>query len=137
GLSGRLVPFLLCSEAMGMSMGVAFTATGALICEVVPVETRGLAMGGCITCICFDMMVSPATVGMLFREVGFRVGFLPAAFFTAFTACFFYLAFRNHYRQKDSAVLEAGWNREEVSSARPLVCSREGRQKWNPAAFSG
>ncbi|MEN6467034.1 MAG: hypothetical protein ABFD62_17815 [Syntrophaceae bacterium] len=41
GLFRRPAPFPLRSTTMGLGVGVAFTATGAIVYEVVPVETQG------------------------------------------------------------------------------------------------
>ncbi|MGA2228203.1 MAG: MFS transporter, partial [Syntrophobacteraceae bacterium] len=51
GLSTSLTMFLVSAFMMGISMGIAFTAIGALISEMAPAESRGLAMGGYNTCI--------------------------------------------------------------------------------------
>lgn len=73
--STTLVPLMICSGAFGISMGIAFTALGALIAEVVPIELRGLAMGSFNTCIYLGMMLGSAATGVVIREDGFRCGF--------------------------------------------------------------
>jgi len=71
--------------------GLAFTSIGALIAEVVPVESRGLAMGGYNTCIYFGMMISSASMGPIIRKIGFESGFLITALINLLLVGFFYL----------------------------------------------
>lgn len=75
GLCRSVLPLMGVAALMGMSMGVAFTAVGALIAEVVPREQRGLAMGCYNTCVYAGMMLCAAGMGPVIREEGFRVGF--------------------------------------------------------------
>jgi MFS family permease len=70
-----IVPLMICASVLGVSMGIAFTAIGALIAEVVPLELRGLAMGSYNTSIYIGMMLSSAVTGVVAREAGFRSGF--------------------------------------------------------------
>ncbi len=79
GLSTSLAMFLVSAFMMGISMGVAFTAIGALISEMAPAESRGLAMGGYNTCIYIGMMLSSLIMGIVAREFGFRACFLITA----------------------------------------------------------
>ncbi|MCE5335897.1 MAG: MFS transporter [Desulfobacteraceae bacterium] len=95
GYSTSLPSFLASAFAMGISMGVAFTAVGALIAEVVPHDSRGLAMGGYNTCIYIGMMLSGLIMGFVNREAGFSVGFLITAIVNAAGAFAFSLIFRN------------------------------------------
>jgi sugar phosphate permease len=60
-------------------MGLAFTSIGALIAEVVPQESRGLAMGGYNTCIYFGMMLSSALMGPVIKVIGFESAFVITA----------------------------------------------------------
>lgn len=94
GLSTSLPFFLLSAFVMGISMGVAFTAVGALIAEVVPPDSRGLAMGGYNTCIYLGMMLSGLIMGYVTRETGFCTGFLLTALVNALGACAFGVIFR-------------------------------------------
>ena len=79
GLSTSLIMFLVSAFMMGISMGIAFTAIGALISEMAPAESRGLAMGGYNTCIYIGMMMSSLIMGIVAREFGFRACFLITA----------------------------------------------------------
>ncbi len=94
GLSTSLPLFLASAFLMGISMGIAFTAVGALIAEVVPADSRGLAMGGYNTCIYLGMMLSALIMGMVTRAIGFRTGFLITASINALAAFVFYVMFR-------------------------------------------
>jgi MFS family permease len=78
GLFSTLFLLLACAAALGLGMGVAFTAIGALIADVVPQELRGLAMGGYSTCIYLAMMLSAASMGGIIGAVGFGRGFILA-----------------------------------------------------------
>jgi len=83
--------FMLFAAALGISMGLAFTSVGALIAEVVPAESRGLAMGGYNTCIYFGMMLSSALMGAVIQLIGFEGGFLMTALVNFALVFFFYL----------------------------------------------
>ncbi|MEJ2658403.1 MAG: MFS transporter, partial [Desulfobacterales bacterium] len=76
GISKHPIHFVLFAAAFGISMGLAFTSIGALIAEVVPVESRGFAMGGYNACIYFGMMASSASMGPIIGKIGFEDGFL-------------------------------------------------------------
>jgi len=91
GISTRVIHFVSFAVAFGTSMGLAFTSIGALIAEVVPLESRGLAMGGYNTCIYFGMMVSSASMGPIIRKIGFESGFLITAVINLVLVGFFYL----------------------------------------------
>lgn len=99
GISTRLIHFVSFAVAFGISMGLAFTSIGALIAEVVPVESRGLAMGGYNTCIYFGMMVSSASMGPIIRKIGFESGFLITALINLFLVGFFYLLMKESSRK--------------------------------------
>jgi MFS family permease len=74
-LCHAVAPLMVAAAVMGVSMGIAFTAIGALIAEVVPRQLRGLAMGCYNTCIYLGMMLSAAGMGPVIRTAGFRTGF--------------------------------------------------------------
>lgn len=70
-----MVQFTLVSGGLGVSMGLAFTSTGAMIAEVVPADVRGAAMGGYNTFIYFGMMLSAGAMGGVIQLAGFGAGF--------------------------------------------------------------
>jgi MFS family permease len=76
GLCAGLSSLVICAAVLGVGMGIAFTAIGALIAEVVPTAQRGVAMGGYNSCIYFGMMLGAAGVGLVIREAGYAAGFL-------------------------------------------------------------
>jgi MFS family permease len=96
GISRNMAHFMLFAIAMGCSMGLAFTSIGALIAEVVPQESRGLAMGGYNTCIYFGIMLSSALMGAVIQAIGFRNGFLVTALINFFLIGFFYLLMKGY-----------------------------------------
>jgi MFS transporter, DHA1 family, multidrug resistance protein len=100
GIAGTLPAFLFGASLMGVSMGFAFTAVGALIAEVVPADSRGLAMGGYNTCIYMGMMLSALTMGVIAGEIGFRNAFLMTGAVNVLAAIAFYAAFRPFARRK-------------------------------------
>jgi DHA1 family multidrug resistance protein-like MFS transporter len=102
GISGNLAQFAVCSAVLGIGMGMIFTPLGALISEVVPRESRGLAMGGYNTCIYLGMMLSSAVMGMVIGRVGFERGFFLTALLNTAIAGLFYLAIRNFAVQKET-----------------------------------
>jgi len=75
GVSKVLAHFIGFAIVSGCSSGLAFTSVGALIAEVVPAESRGVAMGGYNTCIYFGMMLSSAFMGGVIQTTGFANGF--------------------------------------------------------------
>lgn len=83
GASQSLTQFLSYALLSGCSMGLAFTSVGALIAEVVPAESRGVAMGGYNTCIYFGMMLSSACMGGIIQIIGFAPGFYLTAILNA------------------------------------------------------
>ena len=94
GVSTSLGLFLISASLMGVSMGVAFTAVGALIAEVVPIDSRGLAMGGYNTSIYLGMMLSALIMGIVARQTSFRTSFLIAALVNVIGACGFSFIFK-------------------------------------------
>jgi len=79
GLSHNFTVFLVLAMASGAVQGLAFTPLGALISEVVPADSRGLAMGGYNTAIYLGMMLGSAGMGPVIGQVGFEPGFYLAA----------------------------------------------------------
>jgi DHA1 family multidrug resistance protein-like MFS transporter len=79
GLTHTLTAFIIMAMASGAVQGLAFTPLGALISEVVPLESRGLAMGGYNTAIYLGMMLGAAGMGPVIQRVGFENGFFLAA----------------------------------------------------------
>jgi MFS transporter, DHA1 family, multidrug resistance protein len=71
-------------------MGVAFTAVGALIPEVVGAGSRGLAMGGYNSSIYIGMMLSSLAMGALAGSLGFRNCFYLVALANAATTGLFH-----------------------------------------------
>lgn len=100
GISKTMVHFVSFAVAFGTSMGLAFTSIGALIAEVVPVESRGFAMGGYNTCIYFGMMISSASMGPIIRRIGFESGFLITAMINLFLVGLFYLLMKEFSRKR-------------------------------------
>ncbi|MEE8552628.1 MAG: MFS transporter, partial [Desulfobacterales bacterium] len=97
-ISKSTIHFVTFAIAFGASMGLAFTSVGALIAEVVSLESRGLAMGGYNTCIYFGMMASSASMGGIIREIGFEGGFFITAVINLFLVGFFYLLMKEFSR---------------------------------------
>lgn len=94
GLTHSLVGFILLAMASGAVQGLGFTPLGALISEVVPVESRGLAMGGYNTAIYLGMMLGSAGMGPIISAIGFEVGFFLAALINLIFTVGFYFVFR-------------------------------------------
>ncbi len=97
GISTALPMFIASAFLMGISMGVAFTAVGALIAEVVPADSRGLAMGGYNTCIYVGIMLCALIMGVITRDYGFRAGFLITAVISVAGASAFLFLFRTQH----------------------------------------
>jgi MFS family permease len=94
-LAESAVHFILAAFVLGISMGLAFTSVGALIAEVVPSESRGLAMGGYNTCIYLGMMLSSAIMGGIIGKIGFDNSFHLTAFINFLLLSFFYFLMKN------------------------------------------
>jgi DHA1 family multidrug resistance protein-like MFS transporter len=90
-LCSGLAQLLMVSAVLGVGMGIAFTAIGALIGETVPVRVRGFAMGGYNSCIYFGMMASSALMGLVISQIGFAGGFIVASLVTALLTGLFLL----------------------------------------------
>ena len=99
-ISKTTIHFVIFAVAFGTSMGLAFTSVGALIAEVVPLGSRGLAMGGYNTCIYFGMMLSSASMGAIIRNIGFEHGFFITAVVNLILVGFFYLLMKEFSRAK-------------------------------------
>jgi MFS transporter, DHA1 family, multidrug resistance protein len=92
GLTRTLTSFIILAICSGAVQGLGFTPLGALISEVVPVDSRGLAMGGYNTAIYLGMMLGAAGMGPINQRFGFETGFfLAAAINLIFTMVFFLL----------------------------------------------
>ena len=94
GACQNLVHFIGFAILSGCSLGLAFTSVGALIAEVVPAESRGVAMGGYNTCIYFGMMLSSAGMGRVIPAIGFANGFYLSALLNAAAIGIFVLLFK-------------------------------------------
>jgi MFS transporter, DHA1 family, multidrug resistance protein len=79
----------------GISIGIAFTAIGALIPEVAKTDSRGLAMGGYNSCIYLGMMLSSLGMGALVGDLGFRNCFFIVALINLVTTGVFQRGMRN------------------------------------------
>ncbi len=92
GFSRTFAQFLAAAVFLGISMGLAFTAIGALIAEVVPLKSRGLAMGGYNTCIYLGMMSSSAVMGGVIKHFGFASSYFVTGFaLIGITILFYFL----------------------------------------------
>ncbi len=94
GLAGTFAEFLGAAVFLGVSIGLAFTAIGALIAEVVSLKSRGLAMGGYNTCIYLGMMASSALMGGIIKRIGFVGSYILTGFILIPLAALFYLLIR-------------------------------------------
>jgi MFS transporter, DHA1 family, multidrug resistance protein len=94
GLVHTLAAFIALAMVSGAVQGLAFTPLGALISEVVPVESRGLAMGGYNTAIYLGMMLGAAGMGLVIQQIGFENGFFVAAGINFFFTLIFLIIFR-------------------------------------------
>ena len=95
GFARTPLQFLAAAVLLGVSMGLAFTAIGALIAEVVPLDFRGLAMGGYNTCIYLGMMLSSAAMGEVIQRIGFAGSYLLAGLVVLLSAGGFFLLIRD------------------------------------------
>jgi DHA1 family multidrug resistance protein-like MFS transporter len=95
-ISGGMMSMLFCSCMVGAGLGILFTSLGALVSEVIPRRSRGLAMGGYNTCIYLGMMLSALITGLVIREWGFENGFYFTAVIAVVTAGLFNLLVRKH-----------------------------------------
>ena len=95
GLARNMLTFILFSAGLGVSMGIAFTAVGALISEVVPADSRGLAMGGYNSCIYLGMMLSSLIMGIMIGKIGFKNSFFAVAAVNFAATVLFYLMFNS------------------------------------------
>jgi MFS family permease len=95
GVATNILLFVSFAIGVGVSMGLAFTAVGALISEVVSPDSRGLAMGGYNTAIYFGMMLSSLVMGIVIRAIGFMYSFFIVAAINLAITGVFYLMFSN------------------------------------------
>ncbi|MEW6388779.1 MAG: MFS transporter [Thermodesulfobacteriota bacterium] len=95
GLSRNFPQFLLSAIALGVSMALAFTPVGALVAEVVPPQSRGLALGGYNTCIYLGMMLSSALMGSVIARIGFESSFLLTGLTNLLLTGLFYLLIKD------------------------------------------
>lgn len=86
GLTG----FVLLSAGLGLCMAFSFTALGAMIPELVPHDSRGLAMGGYNACIYLGMMLGSAGMGKVIELTGFSKGFVISSL-ANLAVCFLFL----------------------------------------------
>ncbi len=98
--------FVLVAILLGISMGLAFTSVGALIAEVVPLESRGLAMGGYNTCIYMGMMISSALMGGIIGAIGFGGAFHLTALINFLFAGLFFLFMKSPKELESAAISE-------------------------------
>jgi DHA1 family multidrug resistance protein-like MFS transporter len=99
GMVHTLTAFIALAMISGAVQGLAFTPLGALISEVVPVESRGLAMGGYNTAIYLGMMLGAAGMGLVIQGIGFENGFFVAAGINLFFTLLFFLIFKHSNSQ--------------------------------------
>lgn len=95
GLAEGIYPLILFAAGVGISMGMAFTAVGALISEVAGPDARGLAMGGYNSAIYIGMMLSSLAMGALIGEIGFSRAFVIVAMVNLAAAGLFHLVFNS------------------------------------------
>lgn len=107
GFSTSPAMFVTSAFAMGISMGIAFTAIGAMISEMVPADFRGLAMGGYNTCIYIGMMLSGLIMGVVAHSFGFRACFVITACVNAAGAFAFILIIKYASVSKECIPLTA------------------------------
>jgi MFS family permease len=101
-LCDSLTRFMLFAALLGVGMGVAYTAIGAIITETVPARMRGLAMGGYNSSIYLGMMASSAIIGGVIKGVGFAGGFLVTAVVSAvMTGGYFLMTRRGNHENLD------------------------------------
>ncbi len=106
GCSTGLYAVIAFSCTFGLSMGVAFSALGALISEVVDPESRGLAMGGYNTCIYLGLTLSAFVMGIIVKYTGFTAGFVVTAAATFTTVLIFYFLIKDLSAQKARLAVE-------------------------------
>lgn len=95
GYASRIFPLILAAAALGAGISAAFTAVGALISELVPADSRGMAMGGYNSCIYLGMMLGSVVMGGVIEQLGFEASFLLAALVILLTMGLFSFMMRN------------------------------------------
>ena len=103
GLTHTLTAFIILAMVSGAVQGLGFTPLGALISEVVPEGSRGLAMGGYNTAIYLGMMLGAAGMGPVIQKLGFETGFFLAAAINLLFTLIFFLLFKNQYLNQHNA----------------------------------
>ena len=93
GVAQNLTGFVLLAVLTGVGMGLAFTAVGALIAEVVEPGVRGVAMGGYNSCIYLGMMLGSLVMGAVIRRTGYPHAFFIVASINLAVTAVFTLAF--------------------------------------------
>jgi MFS family permease len=74
-LAHRLEELLLVAAALGLALGVAFVAVGAVLTEATTPATRGVAMGGYSTAIYAGFAAAAFGLGPVMGTWGYGVGF--------------------------------------------------------------
>ena len=82
-LARRTEEFLLLAVAVGLALGVAFVAVGAVLTEATTAATRGAAMGGYSTAIYVGFAAAAFGLGPLMGTWGYGTGFAVAGGCTA------------------------------------------------------
>ena len=95
GLAHTLPAFLLAAAVLGLAMSLGFTPVGALIAEVVPPASRGVAMGGYNTCLYIGMMLGSATLGVFIGWLGYAISYALVGLVVALSTGGFYLLIRD------------------------------------------
>ena len=102
GQTVQLPQLLLCAVVMGVGMALTFTSIGALIAELVPALTRGLAMGMYNSCIYLGMMTGSTVLGLALKRVGYPLGFALAGSTALAALLLFLLMMNNNSALQDS-----------------------------------
>jgi len=85
-LAHRTEEFLLLAAALGLALGVAFVAVGAILTEATTPATRGGAMGGYSTAIYVGFAAAAFGLGPVMGAWGYGSGFAMAGGLTAVLA---------------------------------------------------
>jgi MFS family permease len=85
-LAHRTEEFLLLAAALGLALGVAFVAVGAILTEATTPATRGGAMGGYSTSIYVGFAAAAFGLGPVMGRWGYARGFAIAGVLTAVLA---------------------------------------------------
>jgi MFS family permease len=82
-LAHRIEEFLLLTAALGLALGVAFVAVGAVLTEATTPATRGAVMGGYSTAIYVGFAAAAFGLGPVMGTWGYEIGFALAGGCTA------------------------------------------------------